>query len=623
MFADTATLKKWLRESYSGNEESRDLAQKTIDYYYGDQLDSETMQIVIDRDQPVQWENNLAKMGEKILAFRQNHRGEIKMLGRQRQDAEGARLLTDVLRFIAQQTDYDALSDESDEDLMIAGCAAHEVMIEEDPTETDRYGRTAKDVKIRKIPYMSLGLDPYATASDYSDARYVHQFYWVDREDLKKQFPKAKIDEIRNTNFTGEIENDEDLEAEGQRDRVPLVYTWYRLYDEKEDRDRYYYAFWSDDVVLQQGESPYDFDGFPVVVEYVYRKKNNRENLHFGLFRNIIPLQDAINFAKLRLTNMLGTNKILVEKDAVDDVWEFAEEYSKDDSIVEVNDINRIKEIRQNADVQQLISTIMDNRQQIKEIIGANDEFLAMANNRLSGEAISKRLDIGSMGISRFIKASMRLQKRTFEIAAKMVQQYYDSERVMQIVEPDDAVRYFTINETAVDENGFPVLQIDEGIARPVVKTDFRMGKYDLIFVHSTKPPSPSAERLRQSTELLKVLQVTDPDLVKYLVPEILRDMQSPAADMIRQVIMQREQQKQQQGQDPTQVAALQAKLAEAQAKIAKMQSEAQLNVARAKSLETKASLDLAGLWSKTAIEKEKNAARIAGAIERSAGRRF
>ena len=453
MKADTALLKRWLSESYRGNETNRDNERRTRDYYYGDQLDDETISIVTERGQPLQWENNLKKMGEKVLAFRQNHRGEIKMVGRQRQDEAGARLLTDVLRFITQQTDYEATSDESDEALMIGGCAVHELYVEEDESEKDRYGRTAKDVKIRSLPYSSVGLDPFSRENDYSDARYIHQFYWVDREDLYRYFPADKVDALQRANFTGEARNDEDIDDLSHRDRVPLVYTWYRRYDRKAGKDRYFYVFWSDDVILQHEESPYDFEGFPLVVEFVYRKQQD----HFGIFKDIIPLQDAINYARLRLQNMLGSVKIILGQNNVDDVWEFALQYREDDSVTEVKDINQVKEIRQSADIQQLIATIMDARQQIKEIIGANDEFLAMANNRLSGEAISKRLDIGSMGISRFIKASMRLQRRTIETAAKMVQQFYDSERVMQIVEPDEATRYFTVNETATDADGFPV----------------------------------------------------------------------------------------------------------------------------------------------------------------------
>ncbi|WP_456403216.1 portal protein [Hydrogenimonas sp.] len=620
MAVDTVTLKRWLDESYRGNDANRDLERKTRDYYYGDQIDSETIEIVTDRGQPAQWENNMKKMGEKVLAFRGNHRGEIRMVGRQRQDDAGARLLTDVLRAISQQSDYEMQSDMSDEALMIGGCAVHELMIEEDRESTDRFGRTAKDVKIRHVPYDRLGLDPFAGEPDYSDARYIHQFYWVDREDLYRFFPAKKVDALQNGNFTSEISNDEDIDDLSHRDRVPLVYTWYRMYDRKQKRDRYYYCFWSDDIILQQDESPYDFDGFPMVVEFVYRHKE----LHYGIFNDIIPLQDAINYAKLRLQNMLGSVKILVEKNAVDDVYNFTMEYREDDAVVEVNDITKIKEIHQNSDVQQLIGVIMDSRQQIKEIIGANDEFLAMANNRLSGEAISKRMDIGSMGINRFIKASMRLQRRTFELAAKLVQQFYDSERVMQIVEPDEGVRYFTVNETQTDANGFPVLDVKEdGSVMPVAKHDFRFGKYDLIFTHATKPATPSAERLRQSTELLKVLQVTDPPLVKHLVPEILKDMQSPAAEKMAQIVAQMEQAKAQQGPDQAQIAAMKAQLAEANAKIAKMQSEAQLNVAKAKSLETKASLDLAGLWTKTAIEKEKNVARQERSVGQTIGGRF
>ena len=125
-----------------------------------------------------------------------------------------------------------------------------------------------------------------------------------------------------------------------------------------------------------------------------------------------MPLQDAINQAKLRLHNILGNVKLLVQSDAVEDILIFKNEYSVDGAVVEVENINGIKEIKQHTEYQQILNIISDARNQMKEILGFNDELLAVANNRLSGEAIGKRLAIGTFGLADYFKASARLQKR-------------------------------------------------------------------------------------------------------------------------------------------------------------------------------------------------------------------
>ena len=61
-------------------------------------------------------------------------------------------------------------------------------------------------------------------------------------------------------------------------------------------------------------------------------------NAFYGIFRNVKPHQDYVNFAENRMANMLGSQKILYEMSAVDNAEEFSKHVSLDNAVVGVRD---------------------------------------------------------------------------------------------------------------------------------------------------------------------------------------------------------------------------------------------------------------------------------------------
>ncbi|WP_456237266.1 portal protein, partial [Helicobacter labacensis] len=57
---------------------------------------------------------------------------------------------------------------------------------------------------------------------------------------------------------------------------------------------------------------------------------------YYGLFRDIKPMQDYINFAENRMGNMMGSFKAMFEEDSVLNIDEFIEQMALDNAIVKV-----------------------------------------------------------------------------------------------------------------------------------------------------------------------------------------------------------------------------------------------------------------------------------------------
>ena len=605
MFADTTLLIEWLRESSRHFKDTKAFAKKVRKYYNGDQLDQSVKNILANRGQPEQYENQIAKHNNAILGFKNERSIDIKLYGTQQKDKASADMLNALIKSITQVNSYEEEILSLDDELSIEGVAVSELSITASG-EYDGFGREHKDLDIKQVAGEEGFLDPFSRGKNYNDdARYLHRCFWIDEDDLYALgFDKEKIQELSSTNYISDMVEDDLYVDESIRKRILLCYTWYRRYDHEVQKDKFYYCFWSGPVILLQDETPFYFDGFPYEVEFLNRDFKGKIK-YWGLYRDIMPLQDSINYAKLRLHNMLANSKTYVNKSAIidEDIEQFNEENSVDDSTIMVEDVNGIKDVKRNVQIQQILNIIIDSRNQISELLNSNKEMLGVANNRMSGVGQEQRIQTGLVGLSRFMNASDNLQKKIIKKAVEFIKQYYDTQRVISVIDEDYMQDFITMNEAVYNENGgveFEVLE--DGNTKPIANNTIEVGKYDLIFVAKPKSSTMSQERLRQNVELLKVLQSTDPELVKYLVPDILKDSESSSANKIKEIIEQRDMQAQNNPQ-----AQAQAQLEQENQKLSLMlkHSQANLNNSKAKAMLDKNKIDLQKAFSNSLIQKE------------------
>lgn len=603
MQKSTYLFKQWLRESYNQFAPTKKFQKKVRSYSNGDQLDPVTKAILANRRQPEQHENNIAKHNNAILGFKAERITEINVIGTQQQDKAVANLHNAILKAVRENAEYQEQIDVSDSHLSIEGISVLGMNVV-GSGEFDKHGREHKEIIYTELDPNNCYLDPYSKATDYNtDARYFHEAFWIDKEVLYRFAPKEKVDSLSNSNFISDIHND-DLETTNlNRKRVLIVYTWYKEYDSETKKDKIFFSFWSGDTILVEGENPFLFNSFPYEITFCNRDFDGIIK-YWGLYRDVMPIQDSINYAKLRLQNMMSSSKTLVNRGAIveEDIELFRDEYSLDDAIVMVEDINGIKDNKMNTQIQQLLNVIIDGRNQINEILGVNKEMLGTANNRMSAVAQETRINTGLVGLNKFLRACEIRDKRVAKKTIKLVEQYYDTERVISIVDEDFAQDYITINETIENNYGGYDYDMVDGKLVPIATNTIQVGKYDLIYINKPKSTSINVERLRANVELVKVLQSTDPSLVKYIVPEILKDSESPSADKIRRIIYQKEQE---QSNSPQSGLAQQIEEAKAQQDFAYKNSMINLNNAKAKAMLNKNDIDLQKAYSNAVVASE------------------
>ncbi|MEW5833023.1 MAG: hypothetical protein AB1763_09330 [Campylobacterota bacterium] len=581
-------LRLMLQESYELSIQARREAAEHRRYYEGDQLPPDVLAVLQSRSQPIQWENTYKEIGNKILGYKATARKQLKVGGRQRNDADIARLLTDICLSIPDSTEYDSHKKLCDEDLMITGQGVMEITLNV-LEGRDLEGRAEKEILGYHVPFEESFTDPYAKAPDYSDARYFHRPRWMDREDLYQYFDAALVDRLTaNYNYTNAWNLNEYRQKAGMkdpgRDRVLVTVSWVREWDKEKREMKIRWYIWSGDTILSHGDSPYSFKRIPFVVRRLYYK----DGVLRGLFHDIKPIQDSINFKLLRIANLLGSVKILYESDAVDDPDAFADEYSKDDAVVGVRpgaiSGGKIKEIKHGAEIQYLMQQIVDARRRAKEIAGLNDEAMGAAVNRLSGYAIEQRQNVGMIGLAQYLDASMDGEKDFYKMAISIAQDFFDAEQVLRIVEPNEKDRLVTINEIERDEYTAAVRNSDGSMKR---KNILQTGRYDITLTMVPRNQGAIAERYKQNVELMKEVRALDPTgrIGLEFLPELLADVDAPSAEKMRELVAKHLEGMGDSPQAQMQEQTVQLQMQQMQAKIKELESKAMINAAKTQNI--------------------------------------
>ena len=494
-----------LKELYTNDLNANSLAlseyKESLKYYHGNQLDPVDLATITSRGQAPIIENIYKMIINKILGYKAQSISEFVVSGRQQEDKNLAFLLNDLLSVFSHSDFYNKEMMKKDREL-IFGLAVCEVWIKEDK-DKNRF------VELKSLATKSFLIDAYSKDLNAKDARRFHKALNMDYYEACELFNKELV---------VSIDNNADK-------RVKLVETWIK---EKGVFNRY---IWNDKGILLYEKSPFKDGSHPFCIA----KFNIDENgLWYGLFRDIKPMQDYINFAENKMGNMLGSFKAMFEADAVLDAEEFIEAIGQDNAVVKVNpnalSMQKIQFVQHHADIQALSAKANEKRQLAKILSGLNDEFLGIANNRQSGEAIAQRREAGLMGLQEFLNRSDDLDRLIFEKALNLIQMYFTKKQIFKIVDKDKGLRYFSIND---NENN-----------------QIKIGAFDLEYKTKLKISS-NEDRFTQWSEIIKVLHTTQPELTRELLPLILQDIDSPIVEDVKALIAKINEQQAQMAQTP------------------------------------------------------------------------
>lgn len=502
------------------------------DYYDNLQWDEDDAKVLMGRGQAPVVYNEIKASIDWMIGTERRTRIDYKVLARRKDGTKNAEAKTSLLKYLADVNNSEFHRSRSFDDAIRAGMGVIETGVRGDPTEELLFERYQD--------WRSTLYDSNSVEHDLSDARYFFRWkeldedialvYFADRADIVRASVKnegsSEPDDWYNSRRTDPTEDwqprtgryqpyDGTAFASSQRRTVRFIECWYRvpvsrkvimggelkgqrfnpddelhqaavsqgcgLYDKVEMEIRV--VIYTSVGIVFEGASPYKHGRIPFVVTWCYRRK--RDNAPYGCIRSLRDAQDGLNKRHSKAHHILSTNKIVMDKGAVDDIEELREEAARSDAIIVKNPG---KELTINRDIQlaeEHLRLMEGDANYIRKLSGVNDENLGRKTNATSGIAIANRQEQGSVVSTEPFDNHRFALQQLGEIELSEIEQFYSEEKVIRLIGGRGQASYVELN--TVDEDGniindITAMAADFVISEQDYKSTLRQAMFESLF---------------------------------------------------------------------------------------------------------------------------------------------
>jgi hypothetical protein len=522
MKATVRDCKDTFKIGYEAFMDSRAEADEVWDMFHNRHYTYEQLAILENRGQPKETFNVIKLFARMLVGYYSTVINTAVVRPKHPRHITTATVLNDTINHVFHQNRMDIEGDQTKLGGIVSGllCAYEEVLY---TGLRDEFNRPINEIKLHHVPDSELVLDPMSQLDDYSDAKYLHRYKWMSEDDVVRTFGKEAKDKMSAyQNFTDAQQADFDYRFTNISYRNDLGYVtagfagYYRVHDnylivhtvmEDEDGKRWS-IFWHDDIELDKQEITTKAARWPYRVQKL-QSSNKAE--YYGVFREVVESQKAINQALLQIQLMANTTKVYVEHGAVDNIEEFQSLVNRVNAVIPVNKIAGIKVDQMSKEVLDQYTIIDKAFDRVQRILGINDSFLGMAYASDSGRKVKLQQGATIMSL-RYMTARIEAFYTSLAMdVAKLAQQYYRAHQFLLMTDAMTGQRWVEINKPMmrptgeVDEEGNPIeepillelldpangepMEDEEGnlILAPVSEegTDFAFDEYEIIIESS------------------------------------------------------------------------------------------------------------------------------------------
>ena len=532
---------------------------------------------------------------DHLTGMERNNRTDPKAFPRTQQDELAAEAITDALRYVADDNDFQNISSDCFESFAVEGTEAAIVEVE----ETKR----GIDVVVRPIDWDRFYYDPYSRKKDFSDAAYLGIVIWMDLADAQARFPDKK-DELAGLcdGEFGDTFEDKPVWVDHDRRRVRICEEYY-----KKDGVWHLCYYSGETVLVEPKPSPYqDEFGDPVCPIVAQSAFITRDNERYGVVKAMLDLQDEINHRRSKALYMLSSRTVVAERGAVDDPSETQAELRKAQGYIEVNPNMRF-DIQPNGDMGTAQFQLLAEAKGELDAMGGGAALEGKEQRDLSGRAIQAMQAGGSMQNGALFDGHRFWKRRIYRQMWYRIKQFWTEEKWVRVTDNEDAMKWVGLNVpvTAIEQiisqqTGTPIedvadnfkdkiaeaVQIDPTLGQQVA-TRNNVAELDVDIILEEAPDTINIQQ-EQTEMLFQLAQAWGPQVIP---PKVI--LQSMSIRNKRQLLeMLEPDPEQQQAMAMKQQKAEQMGMAKAAAEIKETQASAMEKEARAAKYQVEAKAD-------------------------------
>lgn len=464
------------------------------DYFDSIQFTEEELAELRERGQPATVYNVIQQSVNWVCGSEKRGRTDFKVLPRGKEDAKSAEGKTKYLKYLSDVNRTPFHRSRAFEDAVKVGIGWIEVGVQDEDDGEPIYNRYES--------WRNMIWDSASTELDGSDMRYQFRSKWVDEDIAVALFPDraAQIaDAVTDASIYGSSElSDGDMAMDQaeidrtdnsgaltvvvthNRRRVRLIEAWFRMpekvkkirggafngqiYDEADPRHaeslrlgaavfekvmmRTRVAIMTTKDLLWEGPSPYRHNRFKFVPIWGYRR--GRDGLPYGMIRGLRDIQDDVNKRMAKALHIISTNKVIMEEGALPDDWtieDFAAEVARPDAII-IKKQGKQLELNVDRDLEPAhLDFASRNIAMIQQVGGVTDELLGRTTNAVSGVAVQRRQEQGSLATARFFDNLRLAEQMRGEIELSLVEQFATEQKQFRITNQRGTPEFVQIND--------------------------------------------------------------------------------------------------------------------------------------------------------------------------------
>lgn len=452
-------LKEQVEDYLTNTEDNRLLCERDRDYKDNKQWTDTERAKLESRNQAAIVVNRIRPKVEGLKGLLIQRKTDPKAYPRTQKHEKAAEAVTDALRFVADNVDFDQIKLDVADNIFVEGTGA--AIIEVESINDDI------EIKVTSIPWDRYYYDNHSRRLDLKDKRFDGIILWMDIDHVQETFnlTDAEKQEL--------IDEDINLEPDGQEtfDDRP------RWIDRRENRIRICQHFhiengvWmmsyftSTRFLFEPVPSPYE-DEFGVPVNPIESQSANidRDNNRFGEVRYWIDLQDEINHRRSKFLHLNSTRQTVSRKGAISDIPGMKRELSKPDGHVEYNgDKGDFDTLATNdmSDAQFLL--YQDGKGEL-DAVGFNAQLSGERQGDLSGKAIVNLQQAAVNELSSLYSGISDWEKRCYRQKWMRIKQFWGEEKWIRIFDDRSQLRWVGLNQKIAQQQMLEELINDESL---------------------------------------------------------------------------------------------------------------------------------------------------------------
>ena len=497
-----STSKVKVEKFLEDTQDARALSQKCRDYRDGRQWTPREVAILKKRRQAPIVVNRIGPKVEGLVGMYELRKSDPRAYPRTQKEEKASQVVTDSLRYVADNTDFDMTRLDVAEDFFVEGYGG--VLIDV------RQKRGEVEILINQIPWDRIYFDPHSRRKDFKDANWMGILIWMDKDVAKQIFSISK-DKVDSLDTNGEAFDSEGTTEDRPRwavksdNRVRIAMHFELI------KDVWKMEIFSGDVeIIGIKDSPFkDEDGLPMNPIELVSSNVNRDNDRYGEVANFLSQQDALNQARSKFTHLNSQRQTYGSSASIKDVPSLKRELSKPDGHVETIPgavFGKDFGIFATGDMSQAQFNLYIDAKQEMDRSSFNAPLSGDTGGKdLSGVAIDRLQQAGSLELNRKYALLRNFEKRVYTQVWARVKQFWTQEKWIRVTDDQENLRWVGFNAQITAQQLLTETSEDESIP-----LDQRQDAAKLLqFLQQTQNP-----RLNEVVEVRNKPAEIDVDLI-------------------------------------------------------------------------------------------------------------